>query len=209
VTPRVTEHHDVRTVFDTAGSAFVDVVSTLDAVRLADRATAEWTLRELVAHATRGLLAVETTLATPIDPDSRFLESAADYFAAAMSIPNVHAGIVQRGRDAAAAVGDEPGRYARSALDRVLVLVATTAPDRVVQHFAGRLRFDEYVATRVVELTLHTADVQLVTGADVAFPTAAAALTRDVLLDLVDRVDALTVACALSGRAGSRCNVLA
>ena len=198
----------MRAIFGEAGTAFVDVVSTLDVATLGDRATSEWTLRELVAHATRALLTVETTLAAPIDPDSRSLESAADYFAAAMSIPNVHAGIVQRGRDAALAVGDDPGRYAREALDRVLPLVATTALDRVVQHFAGHLRFDEYVATRVVELTLHTADVQLVTGADVAFPSDAAALTRDVLLDLVDRIDPLTVACALSGRAGSRCNVL-
>jgi hypothetical protein len=204
-----TEHRDARAIFGAAGTAFVDVVSTLDVASLDDRATSEWTLRELVAHATRALLTVETTLSAAIDPDSRSLESAAAYFAAAMSIPDVHTGIVQRGRDAALAAGDDPGRFAREALDRVLPLVATTEPGRVVQHFAGRLRFDEYVATRVVELTLHTADVQLVTGADVAFPADAAALTRDVLLDLVDRVDTLTVACALSGRAGSRCNVLA
>jgi hypothetical protein len=125
-----------------------------------------------------------------------------------MSIPDVHEGIVRHGRDAALAVGDDPGRYARATLDRLLPLVATTTPDRVVQHFAGRLRFDEYLATRVVELTLHTADIQLVTGRDTTFPADASSLTRDVLLDLVDRIDPLTVACALSGRAGSRCNVL-
>lgn len=195
-------------MFLEAGAAFVAVAATLEPARLADRATDAWTLRELVAHAARGLLTVETTVSTPIDPTSRALTGATDYFATAMSTPGVHEGIVQRGRDAAAAVGDDPGGYARVALARVAPIVEATAPDREVQHVAGRLRFDAYLATRVVELTLHTADVQLAAGRLVAFPEAASALTCDVLLGLVGRVDPLAVACALSGRRGPACNVL-
>ena len=209
MTARGSDGRDVREVFVAAGEAFVAVAASLDPARLDDAATEAWTLRELVAHATRGLSTVEVTVAAPLGAASRELESATAYFAAAMAAPHVHEGITQRARDAAAAVGDDPGGYARAALDRVVPLVETTALDRVVQHVAGRLRFGDYLATRVVELTLHTADVQAATGRPVAFPEAASALTRDVVLGLVGRADPLAVACALTGRAGPRCNVLA
>lgn len=205
---RVGDGRDVGAVFLEAGAALVAVATSLDPARLDEAATDAWTLRELVAHAVRGLLTVETTVAAPVDVSSRELAGATDYFAVAMSHPGVHEGIVQRGRDAAAGVGDDPGRFARAALDRVTPVVASTPPEREVQHAAGRLRFDEYLATRVVELTLHTVDIQLATGAVVAFPADAAALTRDVLLGLVDRADPLAVACALSGRSGPSCNLL-
>jgi hypothetical protein len=199
---------DVRATFLEAGEAFVGVAERLDTRRLDDRATSSWTLRELVAHATRGLLTVETTLAALVDPATRWLEGAAAYFSVAMSSPQVHGGIEQRARDAAADVGDEPGPYARDALSRVTPLVESTPLDCEVQHRAGRLRFDEYLVTRVVELTLHTADVQLATGQPAAFPEAPSALTRDTLLSLVGRADALAVACALTGRQGPACNLL-
>lgn len=199
---------DLRATFLVAGSAFVAVVEALDTRRLDDRGTSSWTLRELVAHASRGLRTVETTVATPVDAATRWIPSASAYFSTAMSAPQVHAGIEQRARDAAAAAGDEPGPYARDALARVTPLVKVTPLDRAVQHLAGRLRFDDYLATRVVELTLHTADIQLATAQEVAFPEAPSALTRDVLLGLVGRADPLAVACALTARAGPSCNVL-
>jgi hypothetical protein len=199
---------DVRPVFLAAGAAFVAVAASVDPGRLDEPATDAWTLRELLAHATRGLTTVASTLAAPIDPSSRVLESASGYFAAAMAIPHVHEGIVQRARDAAAAMGDDPGGTARAALATVAPLVEAAPPDRLVQHFAGRLRFDAYLAARVVELTLHTADVQLALGVPVSFPDAPARLTCDVLLELMDRADPLAVACALTGRTGPTCQVL-
>jgi hypothetical protein len=115
---------------------------------------------------------------------------------------------MQRTRDAAAALGADPAASARATLATVTPIVEATPPEREVQHLAGRLRFEEYLATRVVELTLHTADVQLATGQPVAFPEAPSVLTRDVLLGLVGRAGALAVACALTGRAGPACNLL-
>jgi Mycothiol maleylpyruvate isomerase N-terminal domain len=208
VTARNAEVRDVASVFLEAGSAFVAVAAAVDPARLAEPANDAWSLRELLAHAARGLLTVESTVAAALDPTSRVLTGAVDYFAAAMAAPSVHAGIVQRARDASAAVGDDPGGYARAALERVAPLVIATPPHREVQHAAGRLRFEDYLTTRIVELTLHTADVQLAIGEPVAFPDAPSVLTRDVLVGLVGRAGALAVACALTGRAGPRCNVL-
>ncbi len=191
-----------------AGAALVAAATSTEVRGLDRPATDAWTLRELVAHATRGLLTIETTVAAPIDTTTRRIESATGYFALTMSIPQVHHGIEQRARDAAASVGGDPGGYVRDALARVAPLVAATPRDREVQHVAGRLRFEDYLATRIVELTLHTADIQLAIDEPVTFPNAPSEITRDVLAGLVGRAGALAVACALTGRAGPRCNVL-
>jgi Mycothiol maleylpyruvate isomerase N-terminal domain len=198
---------DARAVVLEAGDALATVVDSLDVHRLDEAATDAWTLRELVAHALRGLLTIETTVAAPVDPSSRDLGSAAGYFALARSVPTVHAGIEQRARDAAAALHDPHGDVV-DALARVSPIVERTPLDREVQHLFGRLRFDQYLVTRIVELTLHTADIQLAVGESVAFPDAPSAVTRDALLGLVGRADALAVACVLAGRGGPRCNVL-
>ena len=50
--------------------------------------------------------------------------------------------------------------------------VAATDDDRVVVHFAGWLRFDDYLVTRVAELVLHTFDLQLACGLAVEAPAA-------------------------------------
>ena len=199
---------DVRAALLEAGAALVEVAASIGARQLDRPATEAWTLRELVAHAARGLLTIEATVAAPVDASTRHLESATAYFAVVMSIPQVNDGIEQRARDAASAVGDDPGAYVRDALARVTPIVETTSLDREVQHAAGRLRFEDYLVTRIVELTLHTADVQLGIEVPVAFPEAPSAIARDALVPLVGRVDALAVACALTGRAGPRCNVL-
>jgi hypothetical protein len=192
---------DARALFLEAADGFVAVATAVDPARLDDPATDAWTLRELLAHATRGVRTVATTLATPVDPDSRWLPTASAYFAAALSTPGVHAGIVQRARDAAPDVGDDPAGYAAASLAEVRPLVQATPVDQVVQHFAGRLPLGEYLATRVVELVLHSVDVELATGGEVAFPAGPSALARDVLLALVDGADPVVVAAALTGRA--------
>lgn len=199
---------DAKAVLLEAGAAFCEVAASLRSSDLDAPATGAWTLRELVAHATRGLLTIETTAANPVDPDSRELESATAYFALVTSVPQVHVGIEQRARDAATALGDDPGGSAATALERVTPVIAAMPIDCLVQHAAGRLRFGDYLSTRVVELTLHTADIQLAVGRRVEFPDAPSRLTRDVLVPLSGRADALAVACALTGRAGPSCNML-
>jgi len=60
-----------------------------------------------------------------------------------------------------------------------------------------------------MELTLHGVDLQRACGRPVAFPEGPAAQVRDLLVALIGRADALSVACALSGRSGAlACNVL-
>jgi len=199
----------MATFFEAAG-AFCDIAACVDPPRLDDPGTDEWTIRELVAHAARGMTTVVTALAAPVDPSTRLLDGAADYFATAMSSPGIHRGIVQRARDAAGEVGQDPGGYAWGILDELRPLLEAQYEDTVVQHAAGRIVLSEYLRTRVLELTLHSVDIEHALGSPIGFPEGPSVMTRDLVLSLVGRVDPLAVALALSGRGAMLgCNLLA
>ena len=71
-------------------------------------------------------------------------------------------------------------------------------------HPVGWLRFDEYLETRVVEVVLHTVDIQLACGHPPAAAASSLAVTVPVLVGLSDLVDPLDLVLALSGRSGGR-----
>jgi hypothetical protein len=200
---------DVKAAFDLAAGAFVAEVRAVGPQRLADPGTAQWSVAELIGHGARAFLATETVLASPVDPTTRRLDGAADYFRVAMASTGVHEGISQRAREAASDLGDSPFETVRADATRVVRLVAATPMQLEVQHRAGRLSFGEYLRTRVAELVLHTVDLQLALGVAPSAPTDAATVVRDLMVELADRADALGIACVLTGRAWpAGCNVL-
>lgn len=87
------------------------------------------------------------------------------------------------------------GHY-RTALARA----AATPGDRPFVHAIGWLRFDDYLVTRVVEVVLHTLDVQLACGLAPSAPVSSLAVVRPVLVELTDRADPLALVLALTGR---------
>ena len=198
-----------RSGFTEAARAFVELVGSIDPAQLALPATPAWTVIELVGHTARALLTVELAVAAPVDPASRHLASAAEYFTAALSVPGVHAGILDRARASTEQLGDDPVVFVTATAERVLALVERTSDHQIVQHFTGRISFCDYLVTRVVELVLHTVDLQLALGRAPSAPPGAAAATRDVVVELAGRADALTVASVLTGRAApAGCDVL-
>ena len=66
-----------------------------------------WTVRELVAHTRRSWTLIGTYLAEP-EPGAVDVGTAASYFAMGLVQPGVHAGILARGQDDAAALGHCP-----------------------------------------------------------------------------------------------------
>ncbi|HUD69083.1 MAG TPA: maleylpyruvate isomerase N-terminal domain-containing protein [Acidimicrobiales bacterium] len=200
---------DVKSAFHDASNNFVAVVDSIGPERLGEPATDEWTILELIAHTARAYIAIEEVLARPLDPASRQLSDAAAYYRSAMSIQGVHDGITKRARDGASLMGNEPGPYVHDVADRVHLVVSGTPTRQDVQHYAGRIAFGDYLVTRITELVLHSVDLQHALGRTASAPDNAAVLVRDVLVALADRDDALSVACALSGRSRARaCNVL-
>ncbi len=186
----------VRAAFAKAATSYLDTVSRVrpDQWDLPG-ALGEWTVRELTAHSLRAFSTIESYLSAAPAVD-RVMAEAVDYFAFVLANPGLHAGVAQRGHEAGAALADPVGE-AEATAARVLALVASTLDDEPVNTFAGQLPFSEYLATRVLELGVHTLDLQRATGQPVGVHPDTCAVVLDVLLQLADPN---TIVLALTGR---------
>lgn len=154
-----------------------------------------WTVRELTAHTLRGFTTIEHYLAAEPAVD-RVMVDAVDYYRTVLGDPSIHAAVAERGRAAGAQLTDPVGE-AEVTAQRVLALVASTADDEVVNNFAGQIAFVEYLATRVVELALHTLDIQRACGLPTSLPSSTSSVVVGLLAELAEPVSLLL---ALTGR---------
>jgi hypothetical protein len=201
---------------DSARAAFVAAVdgflATVDAIgpgQWVRDVSDAWTVRQLVAHVVRGMAVISEYLDAGLPAPDVLLPDAAAYFRAALGMDGVHAGIADRGVAAAAGAGDDVPAWAREVAASAVARVAATADDEVVVHFAGAIRFLDYLDTRTTELVLHSLELQVACGLGPHAPADALAVVNRVLLALVDRADPVALALALTGRPGPpTCNVL-
>ena len=159
-------------------------------------ALGEWSTRELAAHTLRAFVTVEGYLAAAPAND-RVLADAAEYYATVLSDPTAHQGVAMRGRRAGRQLLDPVGE-AEATVERVLAQIAATADDEPVNTFAGQITLIEYLATRVVELGVHTLDIQRATG---QFPELHSDTSAVVLAVLMQLTSPVPVILALTGRA--------
>jgi uncharacterized protein (TIGR03083 family) len=164
-------------------------------------ALGEWTTRELAAHALRAFITVEGYLMAQPSTD-RVLADAGEYYQTALSNSGVHQGVAVRARQAGRQLIDPVGE-AETIVAQVVALVASTADDEPVNSPSGQMTLIEYLATRVVELGVHTLDLQRATGQPVALHPDTAAVVLHVLSDLAAPVPLIL---ALSGRASLPAN---
>ena len=154
----------------------------------------EWTVRALTAHALRAVLTLQrlcdTTGAAPQ------LESAMAYYRAVAVHEDAHAGVLQRGREAGAQLVD-PEATARRTAEQALGRLAATSDEHVGETFAGPMRLADYLPTRVVELGIHTLDLQRATGQPMGLPASASAVILGTLAELAD---VPTLLMAMTGR---------
>lgn len=158
-------------------------------------ALGEWTVRALVAHMLRSFTMVEACLAAEPTVD-RVLPEAVDYYQVALSDPGLHALVARRARDGAVALTDPIGESEATA-QRVLALVASTDDDEPVNTFVGQISLSECLATRAVELGVHTLDLQRATGQPTSMHPATSAVVLSVLTQLTDPA---RLVLALTGR---------
>lgn len=184
-------------------AAFHDASDSLLAVLRAVRpeqwdrpgALGDWTTRELAAHALRAYVTVDGYLAAAPSTD-RILADAGEYYATVLSEPSVHQGVLARARQAGRQLIDPVGE-AESTVAHVLALVAATADDEPVNTFAGQISLIEYLATRVVEVGIHTLDLQRA----IQLPTELSSSTTEVVLQVLVQLAApVPLILALSGR---------
>ena len=151
---------------DAFAAASADFLRTLRSTEDVDPSTPAggWTLGELIAHTLRAYSCIEMYLNGPTDRSvSRPIVDAVEYYQGALSDPEVHEGIVRRARAAAAEVTDPIGA-AEVLAARIGALVGSTADDEPVHSPGGQMVLSEYLVTRVVELALHTTDIQRALG---------------------------------------------
>jgi len=186
--------------------AFVDATDWFRVVlgevgdRWSDHGLGEWDVRALAGHTSRSLLTVEAYLERPAGAVD--VVSAAAYYQATRAIA-AGPDVAQRGRDAGTALGDDPVAAVATIAERVLPVVAACTGEELVTTIAGGMRLADYLPTRVLELTVHTADLASALGRPLDPPARPAALTLALLADLaVARQLAGELMLAATGRRG-------
>jgi len=160
-----------RGAFEEAATWFVSMTASVrdrwDAPGLG-----EWTVRDLVGHASRSFLTIEAYL-LETRPEIE-IDSASRYYEVAMASAGDPAAVAERGRAAGAALGREPALEVTRLARRVLALVATTSDDARLETAAGVMRLADYLPTRTFELCVHTCDLAEALSLDTSVPVGAA-----------------------------------
>lgn len=193
---------DVRQNFRRGAEAFAAVVRGIGSGSWERAALGVWNVRDLVGHASRALLTVESYLDTTELTDSPAIRDAVGYLRAAAAALADPAAVAERGRQAGAALGDDPAATVSALADRVLQLVECSDDDALVGTPVGTMTLTGYLPTRTFELAVHTLDLAAATGmtapAELGEPLAASLqLAADLAIDAGHVADVLL---AVTGR---------
>ncbi|HEY3238078.1 MAG TPA: maleylpyruvate isomerase N-terminal domain-containing protein [Acidimicrobiia bacterium] len=164
-----------------------------------ESALARFRVRGLAGHLLRATTSVEAYLDGPEPGRDEEVLSAAAYYAAAVYSDigdaryagpdlesDLHRAVRARGEEAAAGGPEILAREWSQAAGRLRARLAAEAPDRRVRVFNNLvIRLDDYLATRLVELCIHTDDLAVSLGVDPPpLPAAATGLAVATLVDL-------------------------
>ena len=149
--------------------------------RWAEPGLGEWSVRDLVGHTSRSFLTVEAYLDKPAETVA--VEGPGDYIRASREIA-AGPGVAQRGRDAGAALGDDPAAAVAAIAARVRAIVEECDGTELVTTIVGGMRLRDYLPTRTFELAVHTADLALALGEPLDVPDRAAAQALGILTDI-------------------------
>jgi uncharacterized protein (TIGR03083 family) len=185
-------------VFVSAARAFSAFVDRLPADGWGRPGLGVWDVRALTGHASRSLVTVSTYLRRPAAVES--LASPVEYYAmvAVMSAADVGA-VEQRGRDAGAALGEDPAAAVRGLVEAAVADVARDDP--LIETIGGGMRLSAYLPTRTFELVVHSLDLAEATGVAYTAPESALAESVELAARItVARGDGVPVLRALTGR---------
>ena len=184
--------------FREASAWFLSVLRGIHDDQWDSPALGEWSVLELAAHASRAYSTVKDYLVPHGEID---VESAADYFRRAMPDAAVNATIAEQGRaEARGMAGDPVGTIERRA-DDTFAQIEQAPVGSVCVSRGGTIALGDYLATRVVELSVHTLDlIDVVGGDDPEPPPMAAQVSVSVLGALASGSSPSVLLRALTGR---------
>lgn len=169
-------HPDPRSTFTAAAEAYVDLVRRIDPGVLDGPGLGEWDLRALVGHASRSLVTIVEYTARPAD--EIVAATAADYYRIIAELLLDAAAVAERGRQAGAALGDDPADTVSDLVARAKAALDGLDPGYVLTTIIGGMPLGEYLRTRIFELVVHCLDIARATGLPYEAP-------RDALTDAV------------------------
>lgn len=133
-------------------------LATVPSPAWAQTALGSWTLAELVAHLIRQVTRLTAYVDEPVEDRSPAVDRFGYYrYDHAALAPGVAARAVEEARKVDAET--LPALFAESWRDEA-DLAAELPAERLVATFRGAMRADEYLATRVLEVTIHHLDLR-------------------------------------------------
>lgn len=175
-TPELTAFRDECTAVDAT-------LADVRAEAWARRALGSWTLAELVAHLLRGASRLSAYADEPVDEAAPLLDRVA-YFRRLTSADAP--GVAERAVTDARKVDAEtlPALFAETWRNDHDLAMAAPADRRIATRF-GPVRTDEFLATRVLEVTIHHLDLRSALDQPPAPSPTAGALTMHLLEGLL------------------------
>ena len=189
-----------RTIFGLAADAFVDQVAGVPTDAWDGPGLGDWDLRALVGHASRSLVTVLTYL--PRTTETVAVTSVAQYYQAAVTMMAADpAAVTERGRQAGAALGDDPVTTVRNLVDQCRAALDATPGDPVIETIVGGMHLEQYLVTRIFELVVHGLDIGAATGLPYTPPAPALTASLRLAVDVaVLRDHGADLLLALTGR---------
>ena len=176
-----------REVFKQSIGYLLEVVAAIKPDQWEQPAIGNWCVRDLVGHASRSMGRIEEhAAASPIEPTGVDVTTSSD----------------DRGFAAGKALGTDPLATLKTLADRVLPLVDSLPQDYMLDLPQGRRSIDDYMPSRVQEVTVHAMDIAAAIGLDIQPP---AECLRESLYyhadQAIERNQAVAMVLALTGRA--------
>ncbi|WP_298208996.1 maleylpyruvate isomerase N-terminal domain-containing protein [Ferrimicrobium sp.] len=176
---------ETREAFKQATEWFVRILLVATG-RYDEPGLGEWSIRDLVGHTSRALVTVESYLANPAA--SAKVSSPVEYFTLILASSGDPVTVAQRGRDAGAALGDNPAVSVEEVANRVLDTVMCAQANALVTTPVGGMRLADYLPTRTFELTVHTCDLACALGHALEVPQLPAAQSLSIISGLTIEV---------------------
>lgn len=172
-----------RATFALAAHAFADQVARIPADSWDGPGLGDWDLRALVGHASRSLVTVLTYL--PCTTETLAVTSVAEYYRSAVTMMAADpAAVTERGRQAGAALGDDPVGAVTDLVTRCLAALDATPGDPIIETIVGGMHLEQYLVTRIFELVVHGLDIGVATGEAYDPPAAALAASLRLAVDV-------------------------
>ena len=143
-----------------------------------------WSVRELVAHTSHTFESLKNSTSPARTAAHVELQGPAELYTKLVGAGGKDAYIAERGKEGGRALADDPVEAIRRAAEEALDVLDDVPDDYPTRSVVGGIRFIDWLATRVVELTVHSMDIAEATGIDAKPPSGAMRTTLAVLSEI-------------------------